>query len=94
MVMYLSPFTRTPLAMTALVSLLSLKEAAIALISAAVSEKPGDEAQVVWPLTSQMSALSMLPVPTRLQRVSIARSRGAVRGRAHTSGRRMLAKTW
>jgi hypothetical protein len=28
--------------------------------------KSGDEAQVVWPLTSQMRARSMLPVPTRL----------------------------
>jgi hypothetical protein len=86
MVMYFSPLTLTPFAMTALVSLLSLNEAAMALISAAVSwslsvlcswyahmcgertEKSGDEAHVVWPLTSQMRALSMLPVPTRLQR--------------------------
>ena len=30
------------------------------------TEKPGDEAQVVWPVASQMTALSMLPVPTRL----------------------------
>ena len=32
------------------------------------TEKSGDEAQVVVPLTSQMTALSMLPVPTRLLR--------------------------
>jgi hypothetical protein len=37
MVMYFSPLILTPFAMTALVSLLSLKEAAMALISAAVS---------------------------------------------------------
>jgi len=37
MVMYLSPLTLTPFEMTALVSLLSLKEAAMALISVAVS---------------------------------------------------------
>jgi hypothetical protein len=37
MVMYFSPLTLTPFAMTALVSLLSLNEAAIAPISAAVS---------------------------------------------------------
>jgi hypothetical protein len=37
MVMYFSPLTLTPFAMTALVSLLSLNEAAMALISAAVS---------------------------------------------------------
>jgi hypothetical protein len=36
-VMYLSPLTLTPFAMTALVSLLSLKEAAMALISGPVS---------------------------------------------------------
>jgi hypothetical protein len=35
------------------------------------TEKSGDEAQVVWPLTSQMRALSMLPVPTRLQRARV-----------------------
>lgn len=82
--MYFSPATLTPLMMTALVSLLSAKDEAMALSSAGVNwslsvtgsffyatglgrtEKPGEEAQVVWPLTSQMRALSMLPVPTRL----------------------------
>jgi hypothetical protein len=44
-VMYLSPLTLTPLAMTALVSLLSLNEAAMALISAALS----------WRLSALMS---------------------------------------
>lgn len=98
MVMYFSPLILTPLAITALGSLLSENDAAMAPISAAVScccqlfsscicvlavlscqpqagaacipertENPGDEAQVVWPVASQMTALSMLPVPTRLR---------------------------
>jgi hypothetical protein len=52
------------------------------------TEKPGDEAQVVWPVASQMTALSMLPVPTRLQRVRGAgEGMGAAGG---TSDQRML----
>jgi hypothetical protein len=52
------------------------------------TEKPGDDAQVVWPVASQMTALSMLPVPTRLRgeiRDALCVLRVVV-----TSGRRML----
>ena len=128
MVMYFSPLILMPLAITALVSLLSVNEAAMAAISAGGScygqplqsltcapalpsclamagrraqcagagagaertLKLGDEAQMVWPVASQMTASSMLPVPMRLRDAIRDALRNASYRELFTSGRRML----
>ena len=122
MVMYFSPLILMPLEMTALGSLLSVNEAAMALISAALScygqplqiprlrvcssklschgrgqgagagrtAKLGDEAQMVWPVPSQMTASSMLPLPMRLRDTIRDALCNANRRELVTSGRRML----
>lgn len=126
MVMYFSPLILMPLAITALVSLLSVNEAAMAAISAGGScygqplqcfhlrpcssklschgraqcagagagaertLKLGDEAQMVWPVASQMTASSMLPVPMRLRDAIRDALRNASYRELVTSGRRML----
>ena len=52
--------------------------------------KLGDEAQMVWPVASQMTASSMLPVPMRLRDAIRDALRNASYRELVTSGRRML----
>lgn len=69
--MYFSPLTLTPLEMTALGSLLSLNEVAIALISAAVS----------WKLSAGHLVICATAMPPSTDMRGDRRTYGEVRGR-------------